>query len=117
MRLAGQLRKESLLPNRLKDARLRMGVSQEKLGTLVGIDTSSASARMNQYERGKHAPDFSLMRRLAPVLDLPVPWFYTPEDDMALLLEIFHRLHPSDRVVLVDHARRLSRIVGRSVQQ
>jgi transcriptional regulator with XRE-family HTH domain len=41
-----------------KEARLRAGISQEKLGVLAGIDEASASARMNQYERGKHTPDF-----------------------------------------------------------
>ena len=41
-----------MLIKRLKEARLRSGLSQEKLGVLAGIDEASASARMNQYERG-----------------------------------------------------------------
>ncbi len=96
-----------MLPRRLKQARLRLGVSQEKLGLLIGIDAASASARMNQYERGKHTPDFSLVRRLAPVLGLPVPWFYTDDEDTALLLACFERLHPSDRVIVLRTAQRL----------
>lgn len=99
-----------MLPYRLKQARLRLGVSQERLGTMVGIDVSSASARMNQYERGKHTPDFSLVRRLAPVLGVPVPWFYTEDEDTAALLELYHRLHPTDRAILLDNARRLARV-------
>jgi len=86
-----------VLARRLKQARLRLGVSQEKLGKLAGIDESSASARMNQYERGKHSPDFSLMQRLAKILGMPVPWFYTDDDDMARLQEIFFRLDSADR--------------------
>ncbi|MEI2415476.1 helix-turn-helix transcriptional regulator [Orrella sp. JC864] len=102
-----------MLPHRLKQARLRLGVSQEKLGRLVDIDPASASARMNQYERGKHTPDYSLVKRLAPVLGLPVPWFYTEDDETAELLELFHRMHPSDRVVLLNAARRLVPGLGR----
>jgi len=96
-----------VLARRLKQARLRLGVSQEKLGKLAGIDESSASARMNQYERGKHAPDFSLMQRLAKILGMPVSWFYTDDDDMARLLEIFFRLDSADRKRLLAVAEAL----------
>ncbi|SOE46358.1 Putative transcriptional regulator [plant metagenome] len=98
-----------MLSHRLKEARQRLGVSQEKLGQLAGIDAASASARMNQYERGKHTPDFSLMRRLAPILQLPVPWFYTPDDDMADLLEAYHHMQAPDQAYLLDLARKLRR--------
>ena len=49
-----------MLTKRLKEARLRAGLSQEKLGILAGIDEASASVRMNQYEKGKHTPDFEM---------------------------------------------------------
>ncbi|VDR30110.1 Uncharacterised protein [Raoultella terrigena] len=45
-----------MLPHRLKETRLRTGLSQQKLGILTGIDKATASARMNQYERGIHPP-------------------------------------------------------------
>ena len=64
-----------MLAHRLKQARLRAGLSQEKLGKLAGIDPMSASARMNQYERGKHSPDYQLMCRVAEILNTPVSWF------------------------------------------
>lgn len=100
-------RGNSVLARRLKEARLRLGVSQEKLGRLAGIDESSASARMNQYERGKHSPDFSLMQRLARILNMPVSWFYTDDDDMARMLEIFFRLDAGDRKRLLALAEAL----------
>ncbi|WP_131024637.1 helix-turn-helix transcriptional regulator, partial [Klebsiella variicola] len=49
-----------MLTHRLKEARIRASLSQERLGILAGIDEATASPRMNQYERGTHAPDFSL---------------------------------------------------------
>ncbi len=75
-----------MLPNRLKEARLRKGISQQKLGVLAGIDEATASARMNQYERGIHVPDFELVCRLAAVLDVPCCYFYTLEDELAELV-------------------------------
>ncbi|WP_370607115.1 helix-turn-helix transcriptional regulator [Pantoea ananatis] len=72
-----------MLPHRLKEARFKAGLSQQKLGILAGIDEATASARMNQYERGIHTPDFALACKLAEVLNVPACYFYTVEDDLA----------------------------------
>ena len=96
-----------MLAHRLKQARLRAGLSQEKLGKLAGIDPMSASARMNQYERGKHAPDYQLMCRVAEILKMPVSWFYTSNDDEARLQEIFYHLSPIVRGPLLTQAENL----------
>ena len=82
----------SALAKRLKEARLKAGLSQERLGVLAGIDEMSASARMNQYEREKHVPDISMVERLAKVLHVPVAFFYTEHDDEAHMLCRFHRM-------------------------
>lgn len=75
-----------MLPQRLKAARLKAGLSQERLGILAGIDEATASARMNQYERGIHTPDFELACRLASVLQVPACYFYAVEDDLAEMI-------------------------------
>jgi transcriptional regulator with XRE-family HTH domain len=41
-------------------------------GIQAGIDQFSASARMNQYEKGKHSPDLTTVARLCKVLNVPV---------------------------------------------
>ncbi len=97
-----------MLAHRLKQARLRAGLSQEKLGKLAGIDPMSASARMNQYERGKHAPDYQLMCRVAEILSMPVSWFYTQDDEQARLQEILYMLPPADRKRLLTEAEALT---------
>jgi transcriptional regulator with XRE-family HTH domain len=33
-----------------------MGLPQDKLGVLIGIDERSSSARMSRYENGVHEP-------------------------------------------------------------
>lgn len=64
------------LPDRLRAARKRAGLTQQQLGMRLGMEDSTASARMNQYEKGKHAPDYQTMQRIAKELGLPVAFFY-----------------------------------------
>jgi transcriptional regulator with XRE-family HTH domain len=89
---------------RMKTARLAVGISQMELGVRAGIDECSASARINQYERGKHAPDFLTVRNLARVLAVPTAYFYTEEDDLAELLLTYGGLTTSKRTVLLSSA-------------
>tara|TARA_Y100001973_G_C5163482_1_gene314795 strand:+ start:996 stop:1259 length:264 start_codon:yes stop_codon:yes gene_type:complete len=74
---------ESPFPKRLKQARKDRGLSQKQLGILSGMDEFSASARMNQYEKGVHSPDFKTVKALAEVLKVPTAFFYCEEDDLA----------------------------------
>jgi transcriptional regulator with XRE-family HTH domain len=87
---------------RLKEARCEAGLSQERLGVLAGIDEMSASARMNQYERGKHEPDFSMVERIAHALHMPTAYFYAEDDDEAKLLRWFYRLDADEREELMQ---------------
>ncbi|AXD11424.1 helix-turn-helix transcriptional regulator [Salmonella enterica] len=82
-----------MLPHRLKEARLRAKLSQERLGILAGIDEATASARMNQYERGTHSPDFSLACKFAEVLKIPACYLYTVEDDLAEIILNYAEQH------------------------
>jgi len=97
----------SVLARRLKEARLRAGLSQERLGILAGIDEMSASARMNQYERGKHAPDWLTVQRLAGVLQVPVAYFYADDDDAAELLLAFYALPLEAREEAVNAIKKI----------
>lgn len=92
----------SVLGKRLKEARKRKGLSQERLGVLAGIDEASASARMNQYETGKHMPDWLIVERIAGVLDVPAPYFYAADDQLAALLLAWHALSPEARAELLQ---------------
>jgi len=95
----------SIFSKRLKEARCKAGLSQERLGVLAGIDEMSASARMNQYERDKHEPDFSMVERIAHALGIPTSFFYAENDDEAELLCWFHRLAPDERTELLEKVR------------
>ncbi|WP_233827755.1 helix-turn-helix domain-containing protein [Paraburkholderia sp. ZP32-5] len=86
-----------VLAQRLKEARQRSGLSQEKLGIEAGLDPMSASTRMNRYELGKRVPDLELVERIASVLDIPAAFFYATDASEADLLLKFHRLRKGQR--------------------
>lgn len=73
----------SPFPKRLMQARKRMGLSQKQLGIQAGLDEFVASARMNQYERGVHTPDFKTVLALSAVLKVPTAFLFCVEDDLA----------------------------------
>lgn len=87
---------------RLKEARLAAGFSQERLGIEAGIEPASASARMNQYETGKHVPNPATVQQVAKVLDLPAAFFYCDEDDLARMVVVFHRLPEVQRAEVLE---------------
>src|SRR5580692_12810367 len=87
----------SIVAKRLKEARLQAGISQKQLGIKAGIDDFSASARINQYERGKHMPDLQTLTRLAAVLQIPVPYFYCHDAELADVIVKFSALGRAQR--------------------
>lgn len=93
---------------RLREARKVRGISQERLGIDAGIEPASASARMNQYEKGVHQPGESTVKQIAAVLNLPVPYFYCENDEEAHLLQCFHLLKGKDRRDVIDLVERLA---------
>ncbi|MFI4963618.1 MAG: helix-turn-helix domain-containing protein [Legionellales bacterium] len=99
--------KNTLIAKRLKNARERLNISQMELGVRAGIDEFSASARINQYERGKHAPDFNTAKSLAKVLGLPTAYFYCEEEDLADLIAIYGTLSTANKKTILQHAKNL----------
>ena len=95
----------SVFTKRLKEARLESGYSQEAVGVLAGIDEASASARMNQYEKGKHEPDFSVAEKIAKALNVPEAYLYAKDDETAWLLKSFHRMSQKSREELIRYIK------------
>lgn len=79
------------IAKRLSFARKAKGLSQKQLGILAGIDEFSASPRINQYEKGKHVPDFATTKRLAAALSFPVTYFYADDESIANLIILFSK--------------------------
>lgn len=92
---------DSPLCKRLKEARKAAKLSQKQLGIAAGMDEFSASARMNHYEKGRHTPDYSMLKRIAKVLNLPVIYFYAESEEMAKLVCLFDKLKKADKQKLL----------------
>lgn len=88
----------SPISKRLKEARIAAGLSQKALGIAAGIDEFSASARMNQYETGKHTPDYLTLQHISKVVKLPVSYFYAESDELAQWIILFTQISKSERL-------------------
>ncbi len=89
------MRGRSIIGRRLKEARLKAGLSQKKLGIAAGIDEFTASSRLNHYEQGTHAPRYQALEQFGRVLNVPSAYFVAREDDLAEVIELYGRLSPT----------------------
>ena len=98
---------ESPIAMRLKIARKRLKISQMELGVRAGIDEFSASARINQYERGKHAPDLYTASTLAKVLGIPTAYLYCEDESLAELISRYGELTTTQKKAVLQFAKAL----------
>ena len=99
----------------LRIARKAKKLSQERLGILAGIDESSASARMNQYERGKHVPDFLMASKIAEILNLPTAYFYVENDLLAEIIQVSHTLSNEQKLEVLRFIKDLQNWIANAL--
>jgi len=80
-------------------------MTQEEVAVKAGIDEFSASARISQYETGKHVPRFEIAVNLARALGVPVEYFYAVEDETAELLLVWFELPMTRRAAALEGLR------------
>jgi transcriptional regulator with XRE-family HTH domain len=98
---------KSVFGRRLREARLRADIPQDKLGVMIGLDEGSASARMSRYENGIHTPPFGVVEQIAAVLKLPVSYFYCADDRLAEIMRIYFLASEKKRENLLKYATNL----------
>lgn len=98
----------TLFGQRLREARTRANIPQDKLGVLIGIDEGCSSARISRYESGIHDPPFETATRIAEVLNVPVAFFYCTDERLARLIVNFASLGEEKQKILLDFAAELS---------
>ena len=91
----------SPFPDRLKQARKKLGISQKELGVRVGMDESSASGRMNHYEKGRHVPDIQTLKKMANELKVPLNYFFCEDDQSAELAILIALLSDDEKTSLI----------------
>ncbi|AXK37981.1 helix-turn-helix domain-containing protein [Crenobacter cavernae] len=82
---------------RLREARLRAAIPQDRLGVEIGLDEGTASARMSRYETGAHEPPFGIAVKLAQVLCVPTAYFYCEDDELANVVLAWGQVDRSER--------------------
>ncbi len=78
--------KSLVFGRRLKSARQSMGLSQDKLGVLLGLDEQTASARISRYENGIHEPPLKTAHSIAVTLGVPLAYLYCDDNRLAELI-------------------------------
>ncbi len=90
------------IPLRLKEARKLIGISQKDLGIRIGMDESSASGRMNHYEKGRHVPDVETLRKIAAELNVPLNYFFCEDELSAELACLISKLDEESKKSLIS---------------
>lgn len=93
---------QNITGRRNRALREGLGWSQERLGVAIGIDESSARARISRYELGVHEPPLPTVRLIADALTVPLSYLYCEDDRIALLLLGLSRLTNVERTMTVE---------------
>lgn len=68
---------------RLREARVRRGLTQDALGVAIGLDEGPACIRISRYESGVHLPSLEVLWALAKALEIPAAFLVTEDDQLA----------------------------------
>ncbi|MBF8999665.1 helix-turn-helix domain-containing protein [Vibrio nitrifigilis] len=93
---------ENPIPARLKAARKKAKITQKDLGVRIGMEESSASGRMNHYEKGRHVPDIGTLTRMAEELDVPLNYFFCKDEMSAELACLIDKLSAEEKQELLE---------------
>jgi transcriptional regulator with XRE-family HTH domain len=102
----------TLFGRRLRAARSRAGIAQDKLGVIIGMDEGSSSARISRYETGVHEPPFDTAAHLALALHVPVAYFYCDDERLADFLIDYAALGEGQKNQLLSLASELRSAAG-----
>ena len=62
----------NIFPQRLKELRLKKGLTQTELGEKVGVKQNT----FTNWEKGKREPNFEIVIKLADLLEVSVDWLF-----------------------------------------
>lgn len=76
-------------------------MTQKELGIRIGMDQSSASSRMNHYEKDRHTPDIQTLQRMADELGVPLNYFFCENTESAELACLISNLSIEEKKKLI----------------
>jgi transcriptional regulator with XRE-family HTH domain len=89
----------SIVGRRMRERREALGLAQEKVGVAIGLDESSARARISRYELGVHEAPVPTTKQIASVLNVPLAYLYCEDDSTANLILALHKLNTKERAI------------------
>ena len=92
----------SIVGRRMRERREALGLAQEKIGVAIGLDESSARARISRYELGVHEAPVPTAKQIATALKVPLAYLYCEDDGTANLLVELHRLNAKQRATHIQ---------------
>lgn len=97
-----------LFAERLKKARLALGISQKELGLRVGLTDDVASTRINRYEKSRHDADWETVEKLAAELGVPMASLFADTSDLAEAISIYAKMSKAKRDKAIKMLRELA---------
>lgn len=91
----------TIVGKRLRNRREELGWSLERVGVAIGLDESSARARVSRYELGVHQAPEETTLDLARALDVPHAYLHCEDDRLAQIILAASQLAPADQEVLL----------------
>ncbi|SOT96894.1 helix-turn-helix domain-containing protein [Xanthomonas arboricola] len=95
-----------IFANRLRQARLAAGLTQEAIGVAAGIAPDVARTRINRYEKGVNECDLRTAQRIAEALDMPLAAFYAESDEIAEAIKALAKLPLNEQRQIVAELQR-----------
>lgn len=101
------------LGKRIRQAREKLGLSQDDLAERVGRDQRAVS----EYESGKRRIYAHDLPTFADALSVPVVYFFrdadAADDKDEMLLDVFHQFGADERGIVLEIMRLLARLLRR----
>lgn len=86
----------------MRERREALGLAQEKVGVAIGLDESSARARISRYELGVHEASLPTAKQIAVALEVPLAYLFCEDDATANLLLELHKLNAKQREIRIE---------------
>jgi transcriptional regulator with XRE-family HTH domain len=92
---------------RLRQLRNQSKLSQEQVGVLIGLEESSARARISRYETGEHDPSEATALKIAEVFGVPLAYFYCTDEQLGDIIRCYDLMDDAGRARLAELATAL----------
>ena len=91
----------NIIGRRLRERRELLGWSLERVGVEIGLDESSARARISRYELGVHQPPEQTALQLAHVFGVPHAYLHCENDRLAEIILATSELSSGDQELML----------------